>query len=905
MPERTLPKTYDFKATEQRIYKMWEEGGYFKPLNDPNKPDHDPTKKPYVISIPPPNVTGKLHLGHAMFVSMEDLMIRYHRMQGIPTLWVPGTDHAGIATQLQVERALREEGTSREKIGREAFLERTWAWKEEYGGHITRQIRRLGASCDWSRERFTLDEGLSKAVREAFVRLYEKGLVYRGPRLINWSPGLKTAVSDLEVEYAEEQGKLYYFKYMIAGSDHEYVPVATTRPETILGDTAVAVHPEDERYQRYIGKKAIVPAIGREIPVIADEYVDREFGTGALKITPGHDPNDYEIGLRHNLEIISVLDKEARVNENGGPYQGQDRFEARKNLWEDMRIAGLTIKEEPHTHQVPRSQRGGEIVEPMVSTQWFVKMETLAAAGLEAVREGQIQIVPERFTKVYYNWLENIQDWCISRQLWWGHRIPVWYCADCGELTVVRADPSVCAHCGSGNIEQDPDVLDTWFSSGLWPFSTLGWPDETPDYKYFYPTTMMETGYDILFFWVARMIMDGLEFTGQIPFRDIYLHGLIRDEHGKKMSKSYGNVIDPLEVMDELGTDALRFTLLVGSTPGNDMNLSIKKVQANRNFANKIWNASRLILTALEKAPKTAQEPPKYTTADAWIWVRQKQLRQSVKRLFDNYQYGEAGRQIYDFFWSEFADWYLEVAKLQLAEGGDRAFYTADVLVSVLDTCLRLLHPFTPFLTEELWGHLRTACLDHGSKIGLEDVMEGNWPSALIVAPWPEPQPEEGWEAQAISDFELLQEIVRSIRNVRAEKNVKPGTRIPAIFAAGENTAGLQAQTTTLATLARLNEAQLSVHESLPEKPEGHVALVVGSVEIYLPLVEMIDTSEELDRLNKELAEAENQVVRLEKLLNSPFAEKAPPNVVQGERDRLAGFKETADKLKEQIKGLE
>jgi valyl-tRNA synthetase len=904
MPKSTLPKTYDFKATEERIYEMWEEGGYFKPTNDPNKPDHDPTKKPYVISIPPPNVTGKLHLGHAMFVSMEDLMIRYHRMQGIPTLWVPGTDHAGIATQLQVERSLREEGTSREAIGREAFLERTWAWKEEYGGHITRQIRRLGASCDWSRERFTLDEGLSKAVREAFVRLYEKGLVYRGPRLINWSPGLKTAVSDLEVEYAEEQGKLYYFKYMISETE-EYVPVATTRPETILGDTAVAVHPDDERYQKYIGKKAIVPAIGREIPVIADEYVDREFGTGALKITPGHDPNDYEIGLRHNLEIISVLDKEARVNENGGPYQGQDRFEARKNLWEDMRTAGLVIKEEAYTHQVPRSQRGGEIVEPMVSTQWFVKMETLAAAGLEAVREGCIQIVPERFTKVYYNWLENIQDWCISRQLWWGHRIPVWYCADCGELTVVRADPSACAHCGSAKIEQDPDVLDTWFSSGLWPFSTLGWPNETPDYKYFYPTTMMETGYDILFFWVARMIMDGLEFTGQIPFREIYLHGLIRDEHGKKMSKSYGNVIDPLEVMDELGTDALRFTLLVGSTPGNDMNLSIKKVEANRNFANKIWNASRLILGALEKAPKTAQEPPKYTTADAWIWARQKQLRQSVKRLFDNYQYGEAGRQIYDFFWSEFADWYLEVAKLQLAEGGDRAFYTADVLVSVLDTCLRLLHPFTPFLTEELWGHLRTACLDHGGKIGLEDVMEGNWPEALIVAPWPEPQPEEGWEAQAVSDFELLQEIVRSIRNLRAEKNVKPGSRIAAIFAAGENTASLQSQTTTLATLARLNEEQLSVHESLPDKPEGHVALVVGSVEIYLPLAEMIDTSEELDRLNKELAEAENQVARLEKLLDSPFAEKAPPNVVQGERDRLAGFKETADKLKEQIRGLE
>ena len=474
MSENTLPKTYNFKDTEERIYKMWEEGGYFKPTNDPNEPGHDPEIKPYVISIPPPNVTGKLHLGHAMFVSMEDLMIRYHRMQGIPTLWVPGTDHAGIATQLRVEQMLREEGTSREEIGRQEFLKRTWTWKEEYGGHITRQIRRLGASCDWSRERFTLDEGLSKAVREAFVRLYEKGLIYRGPRLINWSPGLKTAVSDLEVEYSQEQGKLYYFKYMIDGIDQEYIPVATTRPETILGDTAVAVHPDDERYQNHIGKNALVPILGRKIPVVADEYVDREFGTGALKITPGHDPNDYEIGIRHNLEVISVLDQEAKINQNGGPYQGQDRFECRERLWNDMTVSGLVIKEENHIHQVPRSQRGGEIIEPMISTQWFVKMDSLAQAGLQAVQDGRIQIVPDRFTKVYNNWLENIQDWCISRQLWWGHRIPVWYCDDCNQLSVERQDPSQCTHCGSTNIHQDPDVLDTWFSAGLWPFSTLG-----------------------------------------------------------------------------------------------------------------------------------------------------------------------------------------------------------------------------------------------------------------------------------------------------------------------------------------------------------------------------------------------------------------------------------------------
>ncbi|MBT7782723.1 MAG: valine--tRNA ligase, partial [Anaerolineae bacterium] len=590
MMKHELPKAYNFKNTEERIYKMWEDGGYFKPHNDPSAPDFDPNVKPFVISIPPPNVTGELHLGHAMFVSVEDLMIRYHRMKGYSALWVPGSDHAGIATQLMVERhLLKTEEVTREEMGREKFLEHAWKWKEKYRDRITGQIRRLGASCDWERERFTLDEGLSDAVREAFVRLHEKGLIYRGPRLINWSPGLKTAVSDLEVEYHEEEGKLYFFKYMLAGDSGDYIPVATTRPETILGDTAVAVHPEDERYQKFIGKKALVPILGREIPVIADEYVTREFGTGALKITPAHDPNDYEIGEKHNLPLISILDKDAKVNENGGEYEGLDRFDARKKLWEDMRAQGLVIKEETHIHQVPRSQRGGEIIEPMISTQWFVKMESLAAKALDAVEDGQIKIVPEYFTKVYFNWLENIQDWCISRQLWWGHRIPVWYCDDCRETTITREDPTECAHCGSAKIVQDPDVLDTWFSSGLWPFSTLGWPEKTPDLDYFYPTSIMETGADILFFWVARMIMSALEFTDEVPFHTVYLHGLIHDEHGKKMSKTKGNVIDPLIVMDELGTDALRFTLLVGSTPGKDTNLSLKKVESNRNFANKVW----------------------------------------------------------------------------------------------------------------------------------------------------------------------------------------------------------------------------------------------------------------------------------------------------------------------------
>ena len=899
MTTRELPKKYDFKNTEDRIYKMWEEGDYFKPTNDPNKPGHNPEARPYVISIPPPNVTGKLHLGHALFVSMEDLMIRYHRMKGIPTLWVPGVDHAGIATQLKVEQALQKEGTSREEIGREAFLERTWAWKEEYGGHITNQIRRLGASCDWSRERFTLDEDLQHAVREAFVHLWKKGWIYRGPRLINWSPSLQTAVSDIEVEHAEEQGTLYYFKYMLADSDEEYIPVATTRPETILGDTAVAVHPEDERYQKFIGRKALVPVLGREIPVIGDEYVTREFGTGALKITPAHDPNDYEIGLHHNLEMISMLDKTAKVTEEGGPYEGQDRFEARKNLWEDMRKAGLVLNEEPYTHQVPRAQRGGEIVEPMISTQWFVKTKPLAEKALAAVKDGRIKIIPERFAKVYFNWMENIYDWCISRQLWWGHRIPVWYCDDCGKEFASREDPTECIYCQSKNLRQDPDVLDTWFSSGLWPFSTLGWPKETPDLNYFYPTTMMETGYDILFFWVARMIMMGLEFTGEVPFSEVYLHGIIRDERGKKMSKSFNNAIDPLVVMDDLGTDALRFTLLVGSTPGNDTNVSLEKVEANRNFANKVWNAGRYVLSTLKNTPSSPHGQPDWTLADSWIWARLQNLTRTVERLFGNHQYGEAGRQIYDFFWSEFADWYLEISKRQISQGGDKAYFTIETLIRVLDTSLRLLHPFTPFVTEELWQHLKAALLDSS----WAKLAEG-WPEALMVAQWPEARAEEAWETSKVRDFSLVQEIIRAIRNLRAEKNVKPGRRIPATFASSEYGELLQTQKATLAALAYLNEAEITIHTELADKPEGHIALVAGPVEIYLPLAGLVDPAEERARLTKELAEAEGQIQRLEGLLAGSFAEKAPAAVVQKERDKLESYREMAQTIHEQIAAL-
>ncbi|MBI4927219.1 MAG: valine--tRNA ligase [Anaerolineae bacterium] len=900
MPESTLPKTYDFSTVEERIYQRWEQSGYFKPANDPRKPDFDPTKKPFVISIPPPNVTGELHLGHAMFVSMEDLMIRYNRMKGVPTLWVPGTDHAGIATQLQVEKMLAKEGLSRDAVGREEFVRRAWSWKEKYGGIITQQIRRLGASCDWDRERFTLDEGLSRAVREAFVHLYEKGMIYRGPRLINWSPGLRTAVSDLEVEYSQEQGTLYFFKYMLADDSGDYIPVATTRPETILGDTAVAVHPEDERYQRFIGKKVVVPMLGREIPVIGDDYVDRSFGTGGLKVTPGHDPNDYVIGQRHNLPVISMLDQAACVNQNGGAYAGMDRFAARKKLWADMDAAGLVLKTEPYMMSVPRSQRGGELVEPMISTQWFVAIKPMAEAGLEAVRDGRVKIVPERFTKTYYNWLEGIQDWCISRQLWWGHRIPVWYCQDCGEMTVTREDPKACTHCGSARIEQDPDVLDTWFSSGLWPFSTLGWPEKTPELEYFYPTSVLETGYDILFFWVCRMIMSGLEFTGEVPFHTVYLHGLIRDEHGQKMSKSKGNVVDPLVVMNEMGTDALRFTLLVGSTPGADINLSLKKVESNRNFANKLWNIGRFVLSMLDQAPQAPEHEPVWTLADSWIWARLQDLTRNVERNFENYQYGEAGRQIYEFIWGEFADWYVEIAKLQLAEGGDRAFWTAYTLVRVLDMSLRMLHPFTPFVTEELWGYLKEAAQNHSLAFSPKQ----GWEEALIVAKFPEPRPVEGWEEQKVADFALVQEIVRGIRNLRAEKKVAPNKKVPAILAAGDRLPVLKTQAATIAHLAGVDASQFTMEHALEEKPSPAVSFVVAGVEIYLPLAGLVDTDEERARLQKEIADTGAQIERLEKLLSSGFAEKAPAAVVDKERQKLALYKDTVSRLQSQLEVL-
>lgn len=871
-----MPKSYDFNSTEQRLYQWWEEQGWFRPESRPE------TAKPFVISIPPPNVTGELHMGHAMFVALEDLMTRRARMQGYAALWLPGTDHAGIATQLQVEKLLRSEGTSRQAIGREQFLSRTWAWKEKYGSHITRQLRRLGASCDWQRERFTLDEGLNRAVVEAFSRLYRMGLIYRAEYLVNWSPGLQTAVSDLEVEYSEEAGYLYHFKYPLKGGG--YIPVATTRPETILADTAVAVHPDDARYAQFIGQTALVPMLNREIPVIADDYVEMGFGSGALKITPGHDPNDFAIGQRHKLAIINVMNKDGSMNETAGRYAGLDRFDCRKTLWADMEAAGLVIGRENYVLNVPRSQRGGEIIEPMVSKQWFVDAEPMAKMGLAAVRSGRITIVPDRFNKIWENWLERIEPWCISRQLWWGHRIPVWYANGDEDKVIVAANEAAAyaqarQRYGSDvQLTQDPDVLDTWFSSALWPFSTLGWPADTADMRRFYPTSVMETGYDILFFWVARMVMTGLLFTNDIPFHTIYLHGLVRDEHGQKMSKTKGNVVDPLDVIGQYGTDALRFTLLTSGTPGNDLNLSVAKVANNRNFANKIWNITRFIVKSLEGVEQ-GQAPAGYTAADEWILEGLRQTILTVNRLMDSYQFGEAGRQVYDFLWGDFADWYVEIAKVQLNEGGGRAWTTLAVLRQLLDELLRLLHPYIPFVTEETWQQLKQAFV--AADLGLDPA--GGWPEALIIADWPQPGPAY---PQTAAQYERVREVVRAIRGIRAEYQVPAGKAIPAIVAAGDQSHFFNAQRTVLAFLGRLDEAHLTIAPA-PTAPDQAITLPLGDLTVYLPLAGLVNLDKERERLQKELTDLTQQIGRLEKLLASDFANRAKAEIVAKEREKL------------------
>jgi valyl-tRNA synthetase len=855
---KELRKNFDFQTREKALYDWWEESGYFKP--EVAAPDAEP----YVIAIPPPNVTGALHLGHAMFVSVEDLMIRHARMLGKAALWIPGTDHAGIATQLQVEKLLRSEGTSREEVGREEFLRRTWEWKAKYGGEIQNQLRLLGASCDWERERFTLDEGLSQAVIEAFVTLHEQGLIYRGTRLINWSPGLKTAVSDLEVEnkdIPESEGRLYFFRYQVEGG--EFIPVATTRPETILADTAVAVHPDDPRYQHLIGKTAYVPMLKRPIPVIADDYVDMEFGTGALKITPGHDFNDYEVGQRHGLPIISAMNRDASMNAEAGPYQGLDRFECRKRLWADMEAEGLTIEAKPYAMTVPISQRGGEIVEPMLSEQWFVSIQPLADKAIAAVRGGQIKIVPERFEKVYFHWLENIQDWCISRQLWWGHRIPAWYHQETGEIRVLRQGPPD----ASGLWVQDPDVLDTWFSSGLWPFSTLGWPQQTPDLARYYPTAMLETGYDILFFWVVRMIMQGLWFTGQAPFQTVYLHGLVRDEKGRKMSKTAGNVIDPLEFMQTYSADALRFTLLTGSSPGNDMNLAEARVEYSRNFGNKLWQAARFIQSNLDENAAAPSKPSLegLDLPSRWILSRLTRLIENTDYLFSTYQYAEAGRQILEFVWEEFAPYYLEISKHSLYGSDEQAkARTRQVLSYSLDCVLRLLHPYMPYITEEIWQHL-----PHNG-------------AALIVAEWPH---SPGYaDDQAETQMNILIQLIQGVREVRTQYNVEPGKRLHLIAQAGATQQVLINHAYVFARL--VNVESIRVNTAIPAQA---AAVVAADVTLYLPLEEMVDLGAERARLQKELENLLKQIEGKEKQLsNEAFTSKAAPEVVQGVRDKLA-----------------
>jgi valyl-tRNA synthetase len=871
---QALPKNFDFKEAEPRLYERWEKEGYFKPEVAP------PDAEPFVIAIPPPNVTGSLHIGHAIFVALQDIMIRHARMRGKAALWIPGMDHASIATQLQVEKLLTSEGVTREQIGREKFLERAWAWKNEYGGKIVYQLRSMGASCDWERERFTMDEGFSDAVIEAFIRLYDQGLIYRGPRLVNWSPGLKTAVSDLEVERTEEIGKLYFFRYPVEGGG--FIPVATTRPETILGDTAVAVHPDDPRYQQYIGRNALVPMLNRPIPIVADTYVDSSFGTGALKVTPGHDFNDYQIAQRHNLPILSIMNRDATINEHGGKYTGLDRFVCREQLWADMTAAGLTIEVRDHPMVVPRAERGGEVIEPMISEQWFVRIAPLAEKAAQVVRDGRIRIVPERFEKVYFHWLDNIEDWCISRQLWWGHRIPVWYGSD-GSRVVSKTPPPP----RDGiTYTQDEDVLDTWFSSGLWPFATLGWYHDTPDLRRYYPTDILETGYDILFFWVVRMVMFGLWFTDDIPFHTVYLHGLIRDKLGRKISKTLGNVIDPLEYMDKYGADPLRFTLVTSGTPGNDINLDTEKIERNWRFVNKIWQMSSFTLSNLgETVQHGAPDPAELDLPARWIMSRLHHVIESVERLFESHLYGEAGRQIDDFLWTEFADWFIEISKHPLYQGTDAEKAAAQrVLLTVLDTSLRLLHPFMPFVTEELWSYLPHP--------------EGE-DRPLILAAFPEHDPRY-FDAAAEEEMSRLIELVRGIRNVRGQYNVEPGRRITALIQPGDHTAALESCGYIFSRLCNVGEYQL-LNTTAPA-PDKAAVVVSGDITVYLPLADFIDAAAECARLDQELQKIGEQIARTEAMLsNEQFVSRARPDVVERERARLSDLQASAAQIRERI----
>ena len=901
--KKEMARAYNHKDVEERLYKLWEDGGYFTPKIDHSRPPEER----FTIIMPPPNVTGELHLGHALTATLEDIMTRWHRMRGDVTLWLPGRDHASIAAQNVVEQALAREGVQRQDLGRDGFLQRMWEWMDKYSNIITEQHKRLGASCDWSRERFTMDPGPSKAVRTTFVNLYDKGLIYRGLRIINWCPRCSTALSDLEVDHKEVNSYLWYVRYPIADEPGKYITVATTRPETMLGDTAVAVNPHDERHMDLIGKDAMLPVLNRRIPIIADEAVDYEFGTGAVKITPAHDPVDFEVAQRHNLPQVVCIGLDAQMTDAAGPYQGMDRFECRRAIVSELERDGLIAKIEDYTHSIGHCYRCDTIVEPIVSEQWFLKVASLADRAMQAVADGSIKIVPDRFTKVYFNWMENLRDWCISRQLWWGHRIPVWYCRKCSTLTAAVDDATECSACKSTDIYQDPDVLDTWFSSALWPHSTLGWPDDTEDFSYFYPTTVMETGYDILFFWVARMIMMGLENTGKAPFQWVYLHGLIRDEHGNKMSKTRGNVVNPLDAIDQYGTDALRFTLSTGGSPGNDMRLSAQKLEGSRNFANKLWNASRFVISNLDPDEKIpAINPNELRPAeDWWILRRLDQTIDTVNSFIGDFQFGMAGQRIYDFIWNEFCDWYIEFSKIRLRSGpstlrqglGQAGIRTSGraspkpVLVHVLDQSLRLLHPYMPFITEEVWG-------------ALAPHLESRDGEALIVAPYPKSLGQYADKDVSEDQIELAIEVIRAIRNARAEYKVEASRFIDAIVQGGDPIRSIIAShMDSIKTLARL--ASLETIPPDEAQPKNAIPIVLSRCEVYIPLSGMIDIAGEESRLTKEIEQVAQEVSRLEaKLSQSDFVAKAPEAVVNRERERLMDAKGRFQRLETQLAAL-
>ena len=873
---------YEPGKIEQKWYQFWLEKDYVKPVIDKNK-------KPFVIIMPPPNVTGELHLGHALVATLEDIMTRWHRMMGDPTLWLPGVDHASIAAQVVVERLLAKEGTDRHALGREKFLERMWQWMNTYRHIITEQHKRLGVSCDWSREAFTMDEGPSRAVRTTFLRLYKKGLIYRGERIINWCPRCATALSDLEVEHQDITGHLWYVRYPLADKSG-FITVATTRPETILGDTAVAVNPDDERFKDMVGKTVILPVMNREIPIIADAVIDLAFGTGAVKITPAHDPVDFDVAGRHNLPLINILNDDATMNKNAGPYAGMDRFKCREAIVADLEKMGLLVKIEPYSHAVAHCERCETLVEPIASLQWFVKIEPLAKPAIAAVVDGRINIIPQHFAKVYLNWMENIHDWCISRQLWWGHRIPVWYCRNCKEVIVAVDEPKSCRKCGSADIIQDPDTLDTWFSSGLWPHSTLGWPDDTEDLRYFYPTSVMETAYDLIFFWVARMIMMSIENMGDIPFRTVYFHGLIRDEKGVKMSKTLGNAVDPIETMEKYGTDALRFAVITGTSAGNDSKISQTKLEAGRNFANKLWNATRFVLKSVGTArPGRDIQWDSLQTEDRWILSRLSRTVSGVNKAMADFQFAEAQRQIYDFLWGEFCDWYIELAKIRL-RNAEQALTPLTVLVYVLETSLRLLHPFMPFLTEELWQSLKRS-------------LSSNWQAgeSIMVAPYPEADA-KAIDPEAERVMESIIEIVRSIRNARAEHNVENARWIEAQIYSDKLTAAIAPYSQAIETLARARPVTVREARDAGSVSENSLVLVLKETEVVIPMESMVDLAAEKKRLEKEIEQSQAEVARLEaRLKDANFLSRAPAAVIEKEREKCYAIIDKLGRLKQEI----